>query len=106
MSARHKFSSKLAERDGMTFHSKLEARYYDHLILLKKLGDVAFFLRQVPIHLPGNVKYVVDFQVFYTDGTIEFVDPKGVETDAFIKNKKLVEALYPFKIKVVKKGQF
>jgi len=92
------------ERDGMSFMSKLEAAYYDKLNLFQKAGSVLFFLRQVPFHLPGGVKYVVDFQVFYSDGTVEFVDVKGMETPEFIAKKKMVEALYPVQIIVQKKA--
>ena len=94
----HKFRAVQTIRDGMKFASKKEARYYDELKLKVKAGYVFFFLRQVPFHLPGNVKYVVDFQVFNRDGTVSFIDVKGVKTKEFIRNKKLVEALYPIKI--------
>ena len=53
---------------------------------------------QVPFHLPGNVKYVVDFQVFMTDGTVKFIDVKGHRTPQYIAKKKMVEALYPVEI--------
>jgi hypothetical protein len=104
---RHKFSAKPTKRDGQHFPSQKEARFYDQLVLLKehggqgKHGPLVFFLRQVPFHLPGGVKYVVDFQLFWYDGTIEFVDVKGHRTKEFIRNKKLVEALYPIKIREV-----
>jgi hypothetical protein len=100
---KHKFGAVRTERDGISFSSKLEAAYYDKLKLFQSAGQVLFFLRQVPFHLPGGVRYVVDFQVFYTDGSIEFVDVKGMETPEFITKKKLVEALYPIEISVVKK---
>ena len=106
MRHRHKFGAKPTIRDGIKFPSKLEALYYDRLVLLQRAGEVLFFLSQVPFHLTGGVKYVVDFQVFYTGGTVEFVDVKGKETQAFIDKKKMVEALYPVEIKVVKRGEF
>lgn len=99
----HKFKAKRAECDGIKFPSKLEARFYSHLKILQKCGDVVFFLMQVPFYLPGGVKYVCDFQVFYSDGTIEFVDVKGFETKEFNIKRKLVESLYPVEIKIVKK---
>jgi dsDNA-binding SOS-regulon protein len=101
--ARHKFGAVRTERDGMSFSSKLEAAYYDRLKLLQMAGEVSFFLRQVPFHLPGGVKYVVDYQVFYADGDVEFVDVKGMETPEFVAKKKMVEALYPVEILVQKK---
>lgn len=69
---------------------------------MQKLGEVIFFLRQVPFDLPGGTKYFADFQVFYADGTVSFVDVKGVSTQMFIMKKKQVESLYPITIEVVK----
>jgi hypothetical protein len=89
-------------RDGQRFDSKAEARYYDGLVLLKQGGEVVFFLRQVPFHLPGGVTYRCDFQVFYADGTVAFVDVKGMETPEFRTKKRLVESLYPIEIEIVK----
>lgn len=60
----------------------------------------------MPLRLPGGTKYVVDFVVFYDDGTIKFVDTKGVETDTFKIKKREIEAIYPFEIEVVRKGDF
>lgn len=97
----HKFHAKRVSVDGEKFPSKKEARYFKELQLRQRSGEVLFFLRQVPFHLPGNVKYVVDFVEFLSDGTVEFVDVKGIETDMFILKKKQVEAIYPVEIKVV-----
>jgi len=97
----NKFSAVRTERDGWTFDSKKEARYYDTLKLLQKAGDVLFFLCQVPIRLPGKTKYVCDFLVFYKGGIIEFVDVKGIQTNIFKLKKRQVESLYPFEIKLV-----
>lgn len=102
--AKHKFRAKPTETDGIRFDSKLEARYYDILKLLRdNTKEVLFFLRQVPIHLPGGTKLVIDFQVFWADGTVTFEDVKGMETDAFKIKKREVEALYPFEVKIITK---
>lgn len=98
---RHKYNAKQTELDGIKFSSKKEARYYSALKLRVAAGEVVFFLRQTPIHLPGNTKYVVDFQEFHADGTVHFVDVKGMETATFKLKKKQVEALYPITIEVV-----
>jgi hypothetical protein len=95
---RHKFKAVRTERDGIKFPSKREAEYYDELKLKVKAGLVAFFIRQVPFHLPGNIKYVCDFLEFHADGTAHFVDVKGKRTKEYIRNKKMVEALYPIEI--------
>jgi len=95
---RHKFKAKITTEDGIKFHSKKEAAYYRQLKMKKEAGIVLFFLRQVPFHLPGNVKVVVDFVEFHNDGEVKFIDVKGYRTKTYIKNKKMVEALYPVEI--------
>lgn len=97
----HKFNAKRCEADSIKFGSKAERSYYFKLQALQKNGDVIFFLRQVPFDLPGGTKYFVDFQVFYADGTIAFVDVKGMSTPLFIMKKKQVEDLYPIEIEIV-----
>lgn len=100
---KHKFGAIRTERDGQKFDSKLEARYYDSLKLQQLSGGIVFFLRQVPFWLPGNVKYLADFQIFHSDGTVSFVDVKGKDTPMSILKRKQVEALYPVVIEVVTK---
>lgn len=100
----HKFHAVKTIRNGLKFDSKLEADYYDELKLRVLAGEVIFFLRQIAFDLPGNTKYRCDFQEFWADGTVHFIDCKGYETKDFIKNKKQVEALYPVEIEVKYKG--
>lgn len=102
----HKFKSKPVTDDNHRFPSTLEWKYFKHLELLRLKGDVLFFLRQVPIHMTGGTKYVVDFLIFMSDGSCRFVDVKGMETDTFKLKQKIVEDIYPIEIEVVKKGDF
>ena len=97
----HKFGAVKAEHDGIKFASKKEGRYYLDLKLRVMAGEVVFFLRQVPFYLPGNVTYRVDFQEFHSDGSVHFVDVKGMRTKDFIMKKKMVENLYPVQIEEV-----
>lgn len=99
---KHKFGAKRCSVDDIKFPSRLEAKYYCQLKLRQQAGDVIFFLCQIPFTLPGKVKYVVDFQVFLANGEIEFVDTKGKDTPLSIAKRKMVEDLYPIKIKIVK----
>jgi len=98
---RHKFHAVATECDGIKFSSKKEARYYGSLKLKVAAGQVVFFLRQVPFHLPGGVRLVVDFVEFRADGAVHFVDTKGVETESFKAKRRLVEAIYPIQIETV-----
>jgi len=98
---RHKFNAVRTERDGIKFPSKKEAKAYEQLKLRKAAGEVLFFLRQVPLHLAGGVRYVVDFLVFFVDGSCRFYDAKGMRTPLYIAKKKMVEAEYPIKIEEI-----
>ena len=95
---RHKFNAVRTEVNGIKFSSKKEATRYGELKLLQENGEVLFFLRQVPFHLPGGVKYVCDFMVFWKDQSIVFEEVKGFKTPSYIDKKKIVESLYPIKI--------
>ena len=95
---KHKFHAKPTQIAGIKFASKKEAKYYSKLLLRKKAKEVIFFLRQVPFYLPGGVKYVCDFQEFWTDGTVHFVDVKGFRTPMYKAKKKIVESIYPITI--------
>lgn len=93
-----KFNAIKTTVDGITFHSRKESRYYETLKAFQKTGDLKFFLRQVPFHLPGGVRYIVDFVEFWGNGDVRFVDIKGYFT-AISKTKiKIVESLFPVKI--------
>jgi len=91
---RHKFRAIPTEVDGIKFASKKEAKRYRELRLLEKSGELLFFIRQTPWHLPGNVKYLSDFFCFWKDGSATVEDVKGMKTSMYILKKKQVEALY------------
>lgn len=95
-----KFNNHPTTVDGIRFDSKKEARYYEQLKIRVATGEVAYFHLQVPIRLPGGTKYVVDFQVFFTDPARkpEYVDVKGKQTDVFRIKKREVEKQYPIEI--------
>jgi hypothetical protein len=95
---RHKFNAVRVEYDGIKFSSKREGNYYLTLMQAQKAGELLFFLRQVPFHLPGGVRYVCDFQEFWKDGSVRFVDSKGFKTESYKAKKKMVEALFPVTI--------
>lgn len=98
---KHKFQAKPTFCDGIRFDSKKEAKYYAELCLRRKNGEVLFFLRQVPFHLPGKTKYVCDFLVFYDNGEAEFIDTKGFMTPQSKTKIAQVEELYGVKVRIV-----
>lgn len=87
--------------DHIKFDSQVEAAYYLYLEHDKQHGTVQYYLRQVPIRLPGGVTYWCDFMVVRAvprkPGVIgiEWIDVKGQRTQTFINKKKQVEELYP-----------
>ena len=95
---KNKYKNVITEIDGIKFRSKKEAKRFLNLKLLQKEGKIKFFLRQPFFDLPGNVKYVSDFLVVWTDGSITIEDVKGMKTNIYILKKKLVEAIYPITI--------
>lgn len=98
MFPRHKFNAIRTEINGEKFASKKEAGYYQQLLLAQKSGDLLFFLRQTPLHLPGGVRYIIDFLEFWKNGEVRFTDVKGMRTPIYILKKKQVEAIYPIQI--------
>jgi len=98
-----KYNNKKTVVDDIIFDSAAEAAYYVSLKDSKRMGHIKYFLRQVPFHLPGKVKYVCDFAVCGADGYISYVDVKGFLTAMFRLKKKQVEELYPVEIICVKR---
>lgn len=91
---KHKYRAKRTEADQIKFDSKKEAKRYLDLKERQKQGEIDFFLRQVPFHLPGNVRYVVDFVIFWSDGTCTFEDVKGYMTSMSKLKIKQVKDCY------------
>ena len=95
---KQKFKAKPIYHDGIRFASGKEGKRYLELKMLQATGKVKFFQRQTPWHLPGGVKYLLDFQVKWEDGTDSYEDVKGFRTPMYLTKKKMVEAIYPIKI--------
>lgn len=101
---KHKYGAVSVIRRGIKYPSKLEARCAAWLDMLMKTGEVIFYLRQPLFDTGGGTTYKADFQVFWKNGEVTFLDAKGVLTKEFIRSKKQVEGLYPVEI-VVWKGK-
>ena len=98
---KQKYKAHKVVVDGHVFDSKKEATRYDELKKLQKAGVVSFFLRQVPFEIQHNVKYKVDFLVFWKDGGVTWEDVKGFQTKEFKIKKKLVEERFPISITLI-----
>lgn len=100
---RQKYGAKPTEYNGRRYDSKREAAYARELDMRKAAGEVIGWLPQVPIPLPGGVRYVVDFLVFDADGTCRFIDVKGVETPMFKTKIRMVADVHPWlEVEIVK----
>ena len=110
----NKYNAKKITIDGITFDSKAEGAYYQHLLRLQAAGEVEEFTMQKPYTLLDKfahpktgktiraIKYIPDFEVIYSDGRVEVVDIKGMETPAFAIKAKLFMFRYQVPLVVVK----
>lgn len=106
-----KYKNKKVEFDGYVFDSKIEGEYYFHLKQLHESGKFLFFRLQPRYllmeafkrdgELIRKIDYVADFEVHHLDGSIETVDVKGMETEAFKIKKKLFLNKYPHKLTLI-----
>lgn len=90
--------------DGFKYDSKKERDYGDKLVLAHQAGAVRLLLRQVPFHLPGGVKLVLDFLWVDELGRMHFEDVKAAPTAAketFRAKVRMVEQLYDISVEVV-----
>ena len=109
-----KYNAKKVEIDGIVFDSRAEGRFYEHLLDLMHDGVVESFEMQKPYTLLDKfphpktgktiraIKYVPDFEVIYTDGRVEVVDVKGMQTDVFRMKCKLFMFRYQIPLVLVK----
>lgn len=110
----NKYSAKAIVEDGVRFDSTLERDRYLYWKNLWQIGAICWFTRQVPFYLPGGIIWRADFLVvhkMWTDkGYLKDKEPvtvedcKGVMTRVSTNKIKQVEAIYGFKVHIVKKG--
>jgi len=83
--------------------NKTEAAYAQHLELLKRAGEVAWYrFEGVKLRLADNTFYTPDFAVMLADGTMECHETKGfMQDDANVKIKVAAES-YPFKFWIIR----
>lgn len=97
--SRNKFGAVRAEHNGILYHSKREARQAAELDLLVRAKEIRSWDRQKKVSLDVNgshiTNYVVDFLVQHNDGTLEYIEVKGLPTPEWILKWKLFKAIYP-----------
>lgn len=97
----NKFNAKRSQYDGYWYDSKMEAGYAMDLDWRIKGKDIKSWERQIRVSL--DIKkggetyhicdYIVDFKIHHNDGSIEWIEVKGMETREYQMKKKLFEAL-------------
>ena len=109
----NKYGAKKVEIDGHIFDSRLEGRYYEHLVYLMNDGVVESFemkksytlLDKFPHPKTGKtvraIKYTPDFEVIYADGHVEVVDTKGMKTRDFIMRCKMFMFRYQIPLVII-----
>ena len=110
-----KYNAKKVEVDGIKFDSKVEAEYYLHLNEQVDKGEIQGFERQVKMTLQDSfylegvkgkiraITYVIDFKITEKDGSITYIDVKGIETDVFKMKRKMFMNRYRTPLVTVKK---
>lgn len=106
-----KYGNKKTMCDGYQFDSQAEAKYYEQLKWLKQTKQIKSFKLQPRYLLQEGfkkngrtirkVEYVADFEVKHLDGSIEVIDVKGVETEAFKLKRKWFDRLYLYRLSVI-----
>ena len=103
---RSKYGNRKVTVDGMKFDSQHEADYYFGVLMPRvKAGELKCVCRQVPIDLPGGIRYIADFVTIKPDMTIEAViDAKSEATRknrVYINKKKQVRSCWGIEIQEV-----
>ncbi|UBH21593.1 DUF1064 domain-containing protein [Macrococcus armenti] len=92
-----KYNAKKVEYDGHIFDSIVERDYYvylkrntliEHIELQPRYELIPAFKKQ------RKMEYIADFEVTYTDGTVEVIDIKGMATETAKVKAKLFRYLY------------
>lgn len=94
----NKYKAQRQTYGGRSYHSKKEAAYAVELDWRIKAGEVKEWEPQHKIELRVNgdliCNYFIDFKVTLIDGSVEYVEVKGFETDLWRLKWKLTKALW------------
>ena len=94
----NKYRAKSTIYNDKTYHSKFEAGYAESLDWMLKNKEIKGWERQVKLELKVNgfhiTNYYIDFIITHLDGTKEFVECKGYETNEWLTKWRLLEATF------------
>jgi hypothetical protein len=96
--APRKFHNRSSEYNGYIYMSALEMRYAVELDWRLKAKEIVSWERQVKLDLQVNgqhmCNYYIDFVEHYPDGSRQFTEIKGAETDLWRLKWKIFEATF------------
>jgi len=93
-----KFNASTTSYNGYNYMSKKEAGYAMELDYRVKAGEIKSWTRQHKFELMVEgvmvCKYYIDFRAELTDGSVEYIEVKGFETDLWRLKWKITEATF------------
>ena len=100
---RGKWNAVRVNKFGYKFRSKLEAAIAEKLEELKRTGVLVNYAYETSFLLPGNIRHMIDFTCFWSNGYITFVEAKGKDLAPGKMKRHLFEDLYQTEVEVVTK---
>lgn len=101
-----KYHNDKVVADGIRFDSKKERDFYCGLKMLQQSGEVEDIRCQVTYELQPKfkhngetvraIKYIADFVVTNSDGSVDVFDVKGFKTKEYLLKKKMLLYKYPY----------
>ncbi len=94
----NKYRAVKTTYNGRTYASKAESKWAMFYESELKAGRIKSIEYQPVVELlprPNRVKYVADFLITWADGSVEWIDVKGMVLPAFILKKKMFAHFYP-----------
>ncbi len=98
---RNKYHAVKTEYGGVTYDSRLEARFAALLDQYQRAGMIRSWTRQVPFRMPDGSVHRVDFMVFYEDRTFTLIEIKGRDLPQGRLKRSIVEEMYGLVVQVV-----
>lgn len=99
----NKYNAKKVNIDGLKFDSQSEGEYYSELKLQEKAGLIKGIETQVKESFYAYGKFIcnyyVDFLVYHNDGSIEYIEHKGLASPLWRMKWKMLVAKYDQEIR-------
>jgi len=98
-----KYRSKIAEYNGIKFHSQKECSRYKILLMLVEVGQIYDLQLQVKFELKVNgvliESYIADFTYYDQQSNYIVEDTKGFKTTDYKRKRKWMKNVFGIEIK-------